>query len=103
MTWLLTLVLLYALNSLAVHRINRLVLDDKISEPFRNWVFKRYGQPHLTWTYLFTCPWCVSIWAAALAVAGTLFFPLLWLPVASILALSLSGTATYIKLEERTH
>lgn len=84
MTWYFILLI----NVFAVHRLTHLVIDDKITEPIRNWIFDRFGQPHLTWTYLFTCPWCVSIWLAAIAVLGTLFAPMVWLPIAGLLAVS---------------
>lgn len=96
MIWLVLLVV----NVLAVHRLTHLVIDDKITEPLRDRIFDRFGQPMDTWTYLFTCPWCVSIWLAALAVAGILWFPLIWLPLALLLALS-SATGLIYKIEDR--
>jgi len=97
---LLTALSLFALQTFAVHRLIRLVIDDKITEPLRNWIFDKFGQPHNTWTYLFTCPWCVSIWAAAVLVAFMFLFPLAWFITALVLALSSSATITY-KVEDR--
>ena len=96
MIWLVLLLV----NILAVHRMTHLVIDDKITEPLRDKIFDKFGQPHETWTYLLTCPWCASIWVAALAVAGILWFPLVWSPVALILALS-SATGLIYKVEDR--
>lgn len=96
MIWLVLLVV----NVFAVHRLTHLVIDDKITEPLRDKIFDRFGQPMDTWTYLFTCPWCVSIWVAAIAVAGLLLIPLVWIPVALLLALS-SLTGLIYKVEDR--
>lgn len=92
---LVALLCVFILNALAVHRLIHLVIDDKISEPIRNWIYSKFGQPHLTWTYLFTCPWCVSIWAAAFMVALFFWFPYVWLIFSSILALSSVSTIAY--------
>lgn len=89
-----------AVNILAVHRLTHLVIDDKITEPLRDKIFDRFGQPMDTWTYLFTCPWCVSIWVAAVAVVGMYVVPQIWLPVAFLLALSSSVGLIY-KVEDR--
>jgi hypothetical protein len=78
---------IFVLNALAVHRLTVLVYEDKITEPIRDRFYKRWN-PAETWTYLFTCPWCISIWVAAIAVAGTLLIPIIWLPLAALLALS---------------
>lgn len=96
MIWLVLLVV----NVLAVHRLTHLVIDDKITEPIRDKIFDKFGQPHETWTYLFTCPWCTSIWVAVIAVAGSLFAPAFWIPAALVLALS-SATGLIYKVEDR--
>ncbi len=78
---------LLVLNALAVHRLTVLVIEDKITEPLRNKIFDRWN-PADTWTYLFTCPWCVSIWIAGIAVLGLWLIPTVWFYVALILASS---------------
>lgn len=98
---LLTALTLFAVQTLVVHRIIRLIIDDKITEPLRNWIYDKFGQPHNTWTYLFTCPWCISIWAAGLSITVMVLFPLVWLFFALILAVSSSASMTYIKFEDR--
>lgn len=55
------------MNTLATHvlatsRLTRLVIDDKITEPIRN---RLHDLNSPTLSYLITCPWCVSIWAAS--------------------------------------
>lgn len=63
----------FALDALAVYRLTKLVIEDKLTEDLRNfigdkfpWVTdKRTGQKRMSKIeYLFYCPWCVSIWAA---------------------------------------
>jgi hypothetical protein len=59
-------------TALATHRITRLITEDVITEPFRNAVFARFGDPstpHARYTpsYLVTCPHCASLYAAAAA------------------------------------
>ena len=57
MTALITfLVLLFA-----TVRLTRLIVTDKLSEPFRQFLVDKLGTS--SWvTYLFFCPWCVSVW-----------------------------------------
>jgi len=48
----------------ATHRLTKLVMDDKITEDFRNYIFEKFPRGSKI-SYLITCPWCVSIWAGA--------------------------------------
>ena len=94
--------LIFVLSVLAVHRLTHLVIDDKITEPIRNWFFDRWN-PAETWTYLFTCPWCVSIWAGIATVIGIHLF---WIPIpwfcAVLLVLAISSVVGLIfKVEDR--
>lgn len=66
-------VLTFAIDAVAVHRLTKLVIEDKITEELRAVLRdkfppvrdKRTKQPRLHMlNYLLTCPWCVSIWAA---------------------------------------
>jgi hypothetical protein len=80
------------LDLLATYRLTTLIKDDKIAEPFRHGVFRRFGSPahedsHKI-SYLVTCPWCLSIYFAALAVGARAASRRLWSPVATSLALS---------------
>jgi Protein of unknown function (DUF1360) len=77
---------------LATYRLTTLVKDDKITEDLRNVVWRRYGEPsdeagHKI-SYLLTCPWCLSIYFGAAAVAGRSFFPRAWRPAAKALTYS---------------
>lgn len=67
---------------LAAARITRLITEDKIAEPFRDWVEGRF--PNSKVAYLVSCPICVSMWAAV-AVTVT---PKIGRPVLRSLALS---------------
>lgn len=46
----------------ATYRLTRLVMDDKITEDFRNLIFEKFPRDSKL-AYLIGCPWCVSIWA----------------------------------------
>lgn len=66
---LLTLLLLI----LAVARLTRLVVSDKISIPFKQWVMKRSGD-FGWWTFAVHCPWCVGMWFSLGAAPLWYFF-----------------------------
>lgn len=46
----------------ATYRLTKLIMDDKITEDFRNLIFEKFPRDSKL-SYLITCPWCVSIWA----------------------------------------
>jgi hypothetical protein len=79
-------------DALATYRLTVLIKDDKITEPLRQAVFRRYG--HLGDTdvrnpsYLLGCPWCLSMYFGALAVAGRRYVPGAWKPLSRALAFS---------------
>ncbi|MEJ7706509.1 MAG: DUF1360 domain-containing protein [Nocardioidaceae bacterium] len=80
------------IDVLATYRLTTLIKDDKITEDIRRAVWKRYGEPsdedsHKI-SYLMTCPWCLSVYFGAVAVAGQMRFPKIWRPFAKALALS---------------
>lgn len=54
---------LLVLLTLAVARLCVLMVEDKITEFFRDWVRTKYGTEHLL-TFGSVCPWCWSIWFA---------------------------------------
>lgn len=54
---------LLVLAALAVARLCVLMVDDKITEPFRDWVRTKLGSEHML-TFGAYCPWCWSIWFA---------------------------------------
>lgn len=48
---------------LAVARLTRLVTEDKLLEPFRFWLARRWPSNSKR-LYLFHCPWCFGMWVA---------------------------------------
>lgn len=56
---------------LAVARGTGLVTSDYLTKPVRDWLFRRLN-PDKPWherlAYLAECPWCMSIWVAAVFV-----------------------------------
>ncbi|QFG12204.1 Hypothetical Protein OBI_RACECAR_76 [Arthrobacter phage Racecar] len=46
----------------AVHRLTKLVMEDKLTEDLRSWIYKKFPYGGKM-QYLIGCPWCVSIWA----------------------------------------
>lgn len=75
-------------DALAVYRATRLLTRDSlplVARP-RDAVVRRWGETSLG--YFVECPWCVSVWIAAVAVAGRVLLPEWWTPLALVLALS---------------
>lgn len=70
-----------AITSLATARLTRLVTEDYITQAPRDYLLDRFPPADTKLGYLLTCPWCVSIYTAAIALA-------LPKPVKSILAAS---------------
>ncbi len=56
----------FAIDTLAVARVTRLVVEDKITEDLRYKVIGRYQGTKLA--YLVTCQYCVSVWAGLAVV-----------------------------------
>lgn len=71
----------------ATARLTRLIVDDEIARPFREWVEATTGADS-KFTYLVNCPYCVSIWAGAAVQT---------LPRWVVRALALSGGALAAK------
>lgn len=62
----------FVLTALATHRVTRLVIEDEITADIREKIFEKdIGKL----SYFITCPWCVSIWAAAGLTAVDLVSP----------------------------
>lgn len=51
------------LDTLATERITRLVVDDKLTEPIREYIWHNHPPEETKIGYFVTCPFCVSIWA----------------------------------------
>lgn len=75
-------------DTLATYRIARLVTEDEIAAPMRQWVWDRHDPAESKIGYLFTCPWCVSIWVGAAVVVARRASPTTWEPVARMLTAS---------------
>ncbi len=76
------------IDALAVHRLTKLVIDDKITEDFREKYFEKHDPQTTKMGYLMTCPWCVSFWAGAGVVTVRAVAPKAWRPLAYALAFS---------------
>lgn len=65
----------------AVARVTRLIVDDKISLPFRQWVLAKSGEDGWFF-YLVSCPWCMGVWvAAAMTTVTALWDCKIWVTV----------------------
>lgn len=62
-------------DALAVYRLTKLVIDDEITSDLRDKVFEKFPPESTKIGYLFTCPWCVSIWIAAGLLVGKKIAP----------------------------
>lgn len=80
--------------ALAVARIVVLLVNDKITEPYRAWVQSWSGADGWC-TYLVNCPWCTGIWVSAPTTALTYVAsgnPLTWSAVLTFLAVAFVGS-----------
>jgi hypothetical protein len=82
---------LLALLALAVGRLCVLMVEDKITEFFRNWVFARFGKDHLL-SFGVVCPWCWSIWFAFPMTFLTFPHQGVWTNILTALAVSYAGS-----------
>jgi hypothetical protein len=48
----------------ATYRLTKLVMEDRITEDFRNLIYSKFPRDSKV-SYFLGCPWCVSIWAGA--------------------------------------
>jgi hypothetical protein len=80
------LVLLVVLT-LAVARLCVLMVEDKITEFFREWVVAKLGPDHLV-SFGVVCPWCWSVWFAFPMTAITFHSYGTWPVILTSLAVS---------------
>jgi hypothetical protein len=59
--------------ALAVARLTRMVTEDKIMLPIRQWVLRRSGEDGWFF-YLVNCPFCMSVWISVFVTSGTFFW-----------------------------
>lgn len=92
-------ILTFLLLVLAVARLTKLVTDDKIGLPLRQWVLKRSGDNGWL-TFGIHCPWCVGMWFAMGAAPLWYYFGHNPIFVIICVALALSyGVGLLAKLE----
>lgn len=72
---------------LGVYRLTRLVVEDVILEPVRDWIWNRWGYEKGI-GYLISCYWCTSFWFASLAVILYTIVPIPTLAAMLVLAVS---------------
>lgn len=68
------LLLNFIKDILAVFRLTKLIMEDRITLEFREWYWSKFPS-NTKIGYLLTCPWCVSIWAAFIVVGARKAFP----------------------------
>lgn len=69
---------------LAVARLTRLLVSDKLTVKVRQWVVTRWG-PDSKPSVLVHCPWCISVWIALPVMPVAALFPNRW--VIAVLAI----------------
>lgn len=76
------------LDIVAVYRLTKLAIDDEITYEIRAKVWEKFPPETTKIGYLFTCPWCMSIWMGAGVFALRKIDPELATYVSSVLAAS---------------
>lgn len=71
------LIISLVVAALAVARLTRLLVEDRLTVSWRQWTVKRFGTESLA-AYLVHCPWCMSIWIAAPIMPVAALFPYPW-------------------------
>jgi hypothetical protein len=78
---------------LGVYRLTRLVVQDTILEPVRDWIWNRWGYDRGI-GYLISCYWCTSFWFASLVV---ILYTIVSVPtLAAMLVLAISAAVGII-------
>jgi len=86
--------------ALATARGTKLIVDDYITEPFRKFVIRKFGEESKL-TYLVHCPYCTSIWVGGLAaVFACLVLAVSWWWLVP-LTLAFSQAAVFAALLDR--
>ena len=86
----------FIIFTLASYRLTRLLVIDVIFEPVREKVWKKFP-PSTKFGYVFTCMWCMSIWATLSLILLALVVP----PLAYVVSLVLSISAIVGVIAER--
>lgn len=53
----------------ATQRLSKLIVDDFITQPVRDFIWKRFDPFETKIGYLIRCHWCTSIWSATVLTA----------------------------------
>jgi hypothetical protein len=77
----------FVILALATYRICRLLIEDRLLDAPRNWFFSKVS-PSTQFGYLFTCYYCLSMYAGTFIFICYTIVPTVTLPVACVLALS---------------
>lgn len=64
--------------TLAVARITRLLVEDKIMVGYRQWVVRKWGPDSLA-AYFAHCPWCTSFYISVVIMPLAVLFPYPWM------------------------
>ncbi|QKY79952.1 membrane protein [Gordonia phage Clawz] len=105
-----TPVLALIIVTLAAARVTRFLTIDKLAEPYRLWVAKKFppaenAEEQRRITYLVFCPWCTGIWVCIPAsiivwfaavdqctsIPGWIAVPAIWLGMAQATGLLIRG------------
>jgi len=75
-------------GALATYRLSRILTQDEIFNGLRNRLWRKFPPETNKFGYLFTCMWCMSIWAASLIVVSSIIIPTITLYVCIVFSLS---------------
>jgi hypothetical protein len=77
--------------TVAVTRLTRLLVTDKLMVGYRQFIVRKWGKDSLA-AYWAHCPWCTSMWVALFVMPPAVFWPNQWVlaalsvPAASMVA-----------------
>lgn len=93
------IVLALVVGVLAVARLTRLVVLDRVTVGLRRRVVNKWGEDSAQ-SYFIHCPWCVSMWVAPPVMVVAALFPYPW--VVGLLAIPAAShiTGLLANLEE---
>lgn len=90
------LALILVVAAIAVARLTRILVTDRIGLPVRRWVVNRWGGDSLA-GYFIHCPWCTSIWIAGIVMPAALLPYLIstqpWWVTVTVTALSIPAAS----------
>jgi hypothetical protein len=65
------------LGLLAVARLTRLIVEDRVAIALRQWVVRKWGEDSKP-AYFIHCPWCTSLWISTPVMAVASLYPNRW-------------------------